>query len=276
MTEPPAVPLPAQTCLPINRCNLPCHALAGLAYQRHPAAITIDGVQALHHQLFEVLDGERDAHHRAGHFSNHMRACFQLADPDALGYDEHSRRPGRIHADYRQLLRGWLFNADGREAAVIKGWVESRFGLQTRNHREALPDRDGAAYQAYQAELAEALYNTSALFDQLDLLYSYCQYELGRRYPDRLQIPHYRGLNRLGDMDVVATPDARHTVLLLNNINSFSGSQERADEFGDCVIRALVPLSKLLYVPELIPGVLQGEDEHLVIGGLYEVERLTS
>ena len=69
------------------------------------------------------------------------------------------------------------------------------------------------------------MYNTSALFDQLDLLYSYCQYELARRYPHDSHLLLYRGTNRLAAMEVVATDDPRHPVLLLNNINSFSGSR---------------------------------------------------
>lgn len=267
-------PLPPQTCLSINRCNLPARVLAGLGYQHHPTPIRIDGVRELHHQLFEVLESEPEPGHRAAHFANHLRACFQLGAPDALGYDANSRRPGRIRADYRQLLRGWLFNPDGREAAVIKGWVESRFGLQTRYHLGPLPDRDSDAYQRYLGELAAALYNTSGLYDQLDLLYSYCQYELARQ--DRgFHRQLYRGVQRLSDLEVIATPEPRRPILLLNNINSFSGCRERADEFGNDVITAQVPTSKLLYVPGLIPGVLRGEQEHLVIGGLYQVELIS-
>jgi NAD+--dinitrogen-reductase ADP-D-ribosyltransferase len=269
--QPPQPALPAQACLPINRCNLPCHLLASLQFQQHPQALTIDGVHTLHHQLFAVLDTEPEAEYRATHFNNHMKACFQLDDPAAFGYDDGSRFPGRDRTDYRQLLRGWLFNADGLEAAVIKGWVESRFGLQARNHGQPLPDRDDPAYAHYQAEQAQALYNSNALQAQLDLLYSYCQYELARQRPGESHLLLYRGVNRLQDLEVVATPDRHKRILLLNNINSFSGNQERADEFGDRVISTQVPMAKLLFVPGLIPGLLQGEEEHLVIGGLYEV-----
>ena len=60
---------------------------------------------------------------------------------------------------------------------------------------------------------------------------------------------------------------------MLNNLNSFTADPERADEFGDIVISARVPLPKILYLPELLPGTLRGEQEHLVIGGVYRVER---
>ena len=264
-------PLPAQACLPINRCNLPCRLLGSLAFQRQPQALYIDGVRSLHHQLFSVLEAEADAVHRARHFTNHMMASFQLNDPEALGYNANSHYPGRFKTDYRQLLRGWLFNADGREGAVLKGWVESRFGLQARNHGQPIADRDDPAYRRYQREQAHGLYNTNALHAQLDVLYSYCQYELHRQHAHTRHLMLYRGINHLAELEVVATGDRQQRIVLLNNINSFTSDRERADEFGDQIIRTQVPLAKLVFVPGLIPGLLQGEQEHLVIGGLYRV-----
>ncbi len=264
--------LPAQTCLPINRCNLPCHVLAGLSFQRSPQPLQLDGVHVLHHQLFDVLQREPDPRHRAVLFSHHMRAGFQLDEAPTPTIRES--RPGRAKADYRQLLRGWLFNADGREGAVIKAWVESRFGLQTRYHGEPLPDRDSPAYQRYLAAQSHGLYNTNALHAQLDLLYSYCQFELQQQDREQVHRTLFRGLNKLHDTPILADAGERRRVLLLNNVSSFSTSRERADEFGDQVIRTHVPHAKLLYVPGLIPGALNGEDEHLVIGGLYEIELL--
>jgi NAD+--dinitrogen-reductase ADP-D-ribosyltransferase len=60
-------------------------------------------------------------------------------------------------------------------------------------------------------------------------------------------------------------------VLLLNNINSFSRSRERAGEFGDDLLAVDVPLPKLAFFSRLLPGMLRGEDEYVVIGGLYRV-----
>ncbi|MEW8475135.1 MAG: NAD(+)--dinitrogen-reductase ADP-D-ribosyltransferase, partial [Candidatus Thiodiazotropha endolucinida] len=61
-------------------------------------------------------------------------------------------------------------------------------------------------------------------------------------------------------------------ILTLNNINSFSSNRERADEFGDYILKVKVPLTKLLYLPRLLPTALKGEEEYLVIGGVYEVK----
>ncbi|MCU7938893.1 MAG: hypothetical protein KZQ64_03435 [gamma proteobacterium symbiont of Bathyaustriella thionipta] len=46
---------------------------------------------------------------------------------------------------------------------------------------------------------------------------------------------------------------------------------QRADEFGDFIMGVKIPLSKILYMPGLLPGVLKGEDEFLILGGVYEV-----
>ena len=54
-------------------------------------------------------------------------------------------------------------------------------------------------------------------------------------------------------------------------LNSFTSNRERADEFGDYIPRVEVPLPKIFLFNHLLPGMLKGEDEYLVIGGLYEV-----
>jgi NAD+--dinitrogen-reductase ADP-D-ribosyltransferase len=35
-----------------------------------------------------------------------------------------------------------------------------------------------------------------------------------------------------------------------------------------------VPLSKVFFHNRMLPSMLKGEDEYVVIGGIYEVERL--
>jgi NAD+--dinitrogen-reductase ADP-D-ribosyltransferase len=124
----------------------------------------------------------------------------------------------------------------------------------------------------FQKERAQGLYNTNALETQLNLVYSFCQHELARRLPGRTHLRLYRGVNRLDEHEILARPQPGSFVLLLNNLSSFTATRERADEFGDRVLVCDLPLVKLLYFPGLLPGLLQGEDEHRAIGGLYEVE----
>ena len=202
----PAPALPKSVRLPINRCNLPAAILGGLTYQRAPAALAIDGVTALHRPLFELLDEIDDAAERAQRFVGYMEAHFRLSHPEEAGLT--ARQPkSRAKASYLRVVRGWAFDPDGREAAVLKGWVESRFGLMPRHHGDSLREPGSAAWQRYVAMRAAGLYGTNALEAQLDLLYAYCQYELARQFPQRTHIRLYRGVNRLSDHEIVADGD---------------------------------------------------------------------
>jgi len=177
----------------------------------------------------------------------------------------HKARAARLV----RVLRGWSFDADSREAAVLKGWVESRFGLIPRHHGSPLRDFTGPAWQRYVEMRAAGLSGANALESQLDLLYAFGQYEFARC--DRK--PHltlFRGINRLADHEVLSG-DGKQQVVLFNNLTSFTANRERAGEFGDIILEALVPVAKIFFHCALLPGVLRGEDEYLAIGGAYEV-----
>jgi NAD+--dinitrogen-reductase ADP-D-ribosyltransferase len=154
---------------------------------------------------------------------------------------------------------------------VLKGWVESRFGLTPRHHGEPLRDPASAAYAQYVEDRSAGLYGTNALEEQIDLLYTYCQYELARQPGAPTHRRLFRGVNRVHAHERLALLDGKREVLLLNNLNSFSSSRERADEFGDYILSATVPTSKIAFFSDLLPGMPKGEDEYAVIGGLYEV-----
>jgi NAD+--dinitrogen-reductase ADP-D-ribosyltransferase len=265
-----ATSLPRYARLPINRCNLPADILGGLTFQRAPVPLELDGVAQFHHGLFELLDKLDDANERARAFGIHMNASFYLDQPEQAGYTESTLHK-RLKADYQRMMRGWSFDSDGVEGAALKGWVESRFGLLPRHHGGHIRDFSGETYRRYLEMRATALYGTNALEAQFDLLYTYCQYELARLHPDETHLTLYRGVNRLDEYEAISTPDNKHRIVLLNNLNSFTASLERADEFGDCLLTARVPLSKVFCYTKLLPGMLLGEDEYTVIGGLYEV-----
>lgn len=271
MQPPSPTSLPAFARLPINRCNLPPVILGSLTFQRHPAPLQLDGVEELHKFLFDLLEKSANPDIRAQAFRDYMTANFRLDHLEEAGLSAGGKGSRRNKADYLRILRGWLFDADGREGAVLKSWVESRFGLLPRSHGGPLGDYGGPNYQRYLAARARGLYNTNALESQLDLLYTYCQYELHRRYPERSHLRLYRGTNRLEEHDILARPDKGTAILLFNNLNSFTANRERAGEFGDYILTAAVPQSKLLFFPGLLPDLLRGEEEHLVIGGVYEV-----
>lgn len=256
--------------LTINRCNLPSDILGSLAYQQHPVSLRLDGVAQFHRGLFDLLDRLQDSSERAQAFMRHMEAVFSLSHPEEAGLTANARH-SRAKADYRKMVRGWSFDAGGREAAVLKGWVESRFGLLQRHHVNPIRNFSGDAYHNYLEMRSSGLYGTNALEAQLDLLYTYCQYELTRQHPHQAHIALYRGVNRVDKHETIAELDSKRRVVLLNSLSSFTASRERADEFGDYLLTVRVPLTKIFYYPGLLPDMLKGEEEYVVIGGLYEV-----
>lgn len=260
--------LPAKARQPINRCNLPPQILGGLNFQQYPAELRIDNVHSLHKQLFDLLDKINNKQKRAEQFMDYMVVQFRLQKLEEAGLVGNEKR-GK--ADYLRLLRGWLFNTEGREAAVLKYWVESRFGLLARYHKGKISDHDSDAYQAYLAAYTEGLYGTNALEAQLDLLYSYCQYELAQLYPAEQSLRLYRGVNRMDEFEILEQDGKQEMTILLNNLNSFTLNRERAEEFGDTILEASVPWQKVMFYSRLLAEHHIGEEEYLVIGGVYKV-----
>lgn len=267
----PTISLPRSARLPINRCNLPADILGGLTFQRAPVALELDGVAQFHRGLFELLDKLDDAKERAKAFMLHMDASFFLGQPEQAGLTADATLD-RSRADYLRMVRGWAFDADGREGAVMKGWVESRFGLLQRYHGGPIRDFSDDSYRRYLEMRSAGLYGTNALEAQLDLLYTYCQYELARAHPGKMHLTLYRGVNRVDDYETLQMLDKRRRVVLFNSLSSCTGDRERADEFGDYLLTVRTPLAKIAFHSSLLPGLLQSEDEYTVIGGLYEID----
>ena len=260
--------LPRDARLPINRCNLPAVVLGGLTYQRYPSPLVIDGVAELHGDLCRrLLAAKPEA--RAEVFRDYLSVHFRLERPEDMGFSGHKK--SRAKANYIRMIRGWSFDADSREGAVLKGWVESRFGLMPRYHAQSLRDPSGDAYNRYLEMRSQGLYGTNALEAQFDLVYSFCQLELALRHPGARHVTLYRGVNRMADHEVLAKGEGGSHTILLNNLSSFTCSRERACEFGDYILAVDIPLTKIFFHCGLLPGVLQGEDEFLVIGGVVDV-----
>ncbi|WP_211364049.1 NAD(+)--dinitrogen-reductase ADP-D-ribosyltransferase [Propionivibrio limicola] len=261
--------LPRYARLPINRCNLPAIILGSLTFQHAPAPLQIDGVAELHRDLFRRLDNCDEREKRAEVFGDYLTVRFCLEDLAEAGLTERSEK--RANANWMRVLRGWSFNSDSREGAILKGWVESRFGLLPRFHKEPLRDFSGAAYLRYLEMRSSGLYGTNALESQLDLVFSYGQYEYQRSQQAGESLLLYRGINRLNEHEVLSKTGKRQ-IVLFNNLTSFTASRERASEFGDYILSTRVPTDKIFFHHDLVPGVLKGEDEYLVIGGIYDVD----
>jgi NAD+--dinitrogen-reductase ADP-D-ribosyltransferase len=209
-----------------------------------------------------------DAVQRADLFTDYMSVQFRLHALDEAGLDSNDQH-ARPRANYKKILEGWLFDPNQREGAILKGWVESRFGLLPRWHNGPIRSIDDKQYYYFQQQHCAGLYNTNALEAQLDLLYTYTQYELHRQLPEQAHLRLYRGVNNFSEYELLQE-DGEQMIILFNNLNAFSANQERADEFGDKILVSRVPLAKIFFFRQLLPGRLVGEDEFLVIGGLYK------
>ncbi|MBF0422257.1 MAG: NAD(+)--dinitrogen-reductase ADP-D-ribosyltransferase [Magnetococcales bacterium] len=268
------ISLPGAARSLFNHTNQTTDLIGSLAFQKQPIPLSLTGVEQRHADLFRKLGGLRKRRQRAQQFMDYMAVNFRLEHPEDSGYTP-GRRFQRIKEDYLRILRGWLFNPDGREAAVLKGWVASRFGLNPRYHNGPLDDYESESYQRFLSMQSAGLYNTNALESQLDVLYHFCQYELTLRFDNITHWTLYRGVNDLDQHDVLARGPKGIAIVLLNNLNSFSDDRERASEFGDYILQASVPLPKIIFFRDLLPGTFKGEGEVMVIGGLYRVRLAT-
>ncbi len=258
---------------PFNRCNLPPWAIASHHFNRDPQPIEIQGVRAANPILFQRLDLLHDPLARAALFNDYLDVTFQLHQ-----WRQETSERGRksLKNSYLRFLRGWMFDANSLEGAVLKGWVESRIGLLPTFHHQPLSGLDDAAQEGYVLDRMRGAARTSALYAQLDLLYEYVQYELSRRHPPGTRLTLYRGINDFAEHRIIEQYDKRCYLLRLNNLNSFTTDFERAWEFGSRVLQTEVPLPKIFFSGDIFPSsLLKGEGEVLVIGGEFEVQVLS-
>ncbi|WP_319536838.1 NAD(+)--dinitrogen-reductase ADP-D-ribosyltransferase [uncultured Vibrio sp.] len=257
-----------QICLPLNHCNVPSWLLASIAYQDNPIPLELDGIQIWYPKLFNNLKSIDSYETRAEHFKNFMTNLFHLAKHD-YNAQENTDPPPRPKVNYRRLLLGWLFDSDNEQGAAWRSWVESRFGLLTCFHKESLHGPDTPEYLRFRKTCTRATYNTNELYAQLDLLYCFCQHELRLRFKGREHVTLYRGCAELPEHTIDG-----QAVKLFNNLSSFTADADSALRFGSKVYAVEVPLAKIACFESLLPDSLQGEQEFMVLGGLYKVERL--
>lgn len=253
-----------------NAVGLPSHLLASTIFNAHPRPISIHGTRAAHRDLFRELATCETQASAAKVFERYMARQFGLGGATPANAAGEQRR----HlASYLDLLHGWGYDSNSAPGAVLKGWVESRFGLLPAFHKSRLGRFPSAAWAVYVEEKMGGLLHGNCIHLQLDLLYEYCQWSLRRFHPPAIRhVRLWRGSNDGMNQIVAGRPCEHHCVLRLNNLVSFSLSRQRAEEFGDWAIEADVPLVKLLCFPDLLNSrLLNSEQEYLVIGGCYSV-----
>ena len=257
----------------MNLCNLPPWAIASRHFNRHPQPLEIQGVRHANRLLFQRLAALEGSEARGALFHDYMDVTFQLHQ-----WERETSVRGRksLKNSYLRFLRGWMFDSNSLEGAVFKGWVESRFGLPPTFHREPIGDIHSEAYFLYTVDRMKGAARTNAIHAQFDVLYEFVQAELKRRLPGKTHLTLYRGIHDFAEHQILQQIDRKRCLLRLNNLNSFTTDFERAWEFGTRVLKAEVPLPKIVFDGDFFPAsLLKGEAEVMVLGGEYEVKVLT-
>lgn len=255
-----------------NLVGVPAPLLGSVAFHARPQPLHIAGTLATHAGLFALLRRCSSPAEARAVFAHYMQLSFGLAPPPP---DAGVAEARRWKTSYLKLLQGWGQDANSAAGAVLKGWVESRFGLVPAFHHAPLQRFPSTAWMRYLEEKAGGRWNNNSIWQQLDLLFEFCQWMLTRfaLLGAGPCVTLWRGSTRVDEQLVAGSLRQRHCTVRLNNIVSFSLSRESASCFGDWVLRAEVPLAKLLLVPGLLDTrALDGETEVLALGGDYVVE----
>jgi len=250
-----------------NLVGVPTGLLASAAFNEFPVPLHISGTREAHRSLFERLNRLTDAREASQVFQDYMAVVFGL---------EQASEPGekrRYRVSYLRLLKDWGLDANSPAGAVLKGWVESRFGLFPSFHKEPLRRFNSPAWFTYVEEKMSSRFHNNSINMQLDVLYEFCQWALARFHaPGKKYVQLFRGSNDLREHQLLQSLAGREAMIRLNNLVSFTSQPDIADEFGDTIIEAEVPLSKILFYNDLLlRHPLRGEAEFLVIGGDYRV-----
>ena len=255
-----------------NLVGVSAEALASVHFNAEPQQLYITATRQTHPGLFGLLRDAGSQDTAAEIFGHYMRVAFGVDMPKASLTQAEARY---YRSTYVKLLQGWGFDANAPAGAVLKGWVESRFGIVPSFHKAPLDHFPSEAWMHYLEEKLSSRFHNNCILLQLDVLFEYAQFCLQRFQPfgPGQHVKLYRGTQRSEVQLLRGSLRERSGVIRLNNLVSFSLSRERAEEFGDIMLSAQVPLAKLLFYPGLVQDrVLNGEGEALVIGGDFEVD----
>lgn len=267
-----AAPPPPQVGHSTNLVGIPTPLLASVAYNAHPVPLRIAGVREMNKSFFTMLDDSPTLTDAADAFHKYMAAMFDL-EPEQHEKARKADGVRRFRSSYLRLFKGWGYDNNSPEGAVLKGWVESRFGLFPTYHKDPILQVGSASWACYIAEKMTSRFHNNSIYVQLDIMYAFCQWALERFVaPGQTHLTLWRGVNDYNEHQMVERLGKRRAVIRMNNLISFSSEREIAGCFGDHILEAQVPAPKIVFFSRLLPvHPLKGEDEFLVIGGDYEV-----
>jgi len=259
-----------------NLVGLSTNLLGSAVFNDDPRELHISGVREMNRSMFEMLSFSDSLADAGDAFYKYMMAMFGI-DPE-----QHERHDGgtagdakvkRYRSSFLRLLKGWGYDSNAPEGAVLKGWVESRFGLFPTYHKEMITRFSTVGWTAYVEEKMSSRFHNNSIYCQLDMLYEFCQWGLERyAAPGRRHLTLYRGINSFEEHQIIERLDKKNVVMRLNNLASFSSDRGVADCFGDIILTVEVPTVKIVFFNTLLPiHPLKGEGEYLVVGGEYRV-----
>jgi NAD+--dinitrogen-reductase ADP-D-ribosyltransferase len=255
-----------------NLVGLPTDLLASCAFHDHPMPLHISGVREMNRNLFEMLARASDVREAGEAFASYMMAMFGV-DPEMREGPRGAGGTQRYRSSFLRLIKGWGYDSNGPEGAVLKGWAESRFGIFPTFHKDIIRRISSGAWTTYVEEKMTSRFHNNSIYIQLDLLFEFSQWVLERfAAPGQTHLTLYRGTNSFEEHQVVERIDKRTVVMRLNNLTSFSCDRSVADSFGDTILTVQVPVAKVVFFNTLLSThPLKGEGEYLVIGGEYRV-----
>jgi NAD+---dinitrogen-reductase ADP-D-ribosyltransferase len=259
-----------------NLVGIPAAMIGSAAFNLHPQALHIAGARESNRGLFSLLDRCETPDDARSVFEHYMSIMFGLAEsePGAKKLEGTAERR-RWRSSYLKLLQGWGLDSNSPTGAVLKGWVESRFGLVPSFHNSPLMRYPSPGWIAYLEQKSSSRYHNNSIYQQLDLLFEFCNWMLKRFDPlgPGSHLTLWRGSLNFEQQIVAGSLRERRCTVHLNNLVSFTLDRETAGCFGDWVMRVQVPKNKLLLIPGLLnTNSLTGESEVLAIGGDYDVE----
>jgi NAD+--dinitrogen-reductase ADP-D-ribosyltransferase len=253
-----------------NLVGVPTDLLGSDMFNQRPIELHISGVREMNRNMFEMLS-QSDCLADAGDaFYKYMCAMFDI---DAEQHDKDQSGVRRYRSSFLRLLKGWGYDSNSPEGAVLKGWVESRFGLFPTYHKEMITRFSTLGWMTYVEEKMSSRFHNNSIYCQLDMLYEFCQWGLGTyAAPGQTHLTLYRGINSFDEHQIIERIDKKNVVMRVNNLASFSSDRGVADCFGDTILTVSVPTVKVVFFNTLLPiHPLKGEGEFLVVGGDYRV-----
>ena len=247
-----------------NLININSKYFGSLDYNEKIQDVSIMGVYEYHRDFYKAIEKADTLLLANEIFDNYISELFEL------NYKVKGKRVGSLY----KILMGWMFNSNGYEGAVLKGWIESRFGIIPNFHKVKIDNMENESYYEYLVEKMSQRVNKNAIYSQLDLLYHHTQVVIKKFFSSyKPKIILYRGIYNLEENEIIKWLNKKTAIMGHNNISSFTAVKNIAEQFGNRILRIEVPYTKIVFFSDVTPlHHFSGEQEFIIIGGEYLTE----